>query len=157
MNARFFSALALLIVCASGCVPNDAERLKEEDDIREAVFSYQFLHNASGRQQNAKVYFLSLHEGGKDPSDEFMKRFAGHTPEVKKVSQCTEDDDIRDMQTGAPGIVFRVTGIRWITAQRVEVFGGYFEGYLSSSGNTYYVEKKDGKWIVVQDNGRWIS
>jgi hypothetical protein len=65
MNARFFSALALLIVCASGCVPNDAERLKEEDDIREAVFSYQFLHNASGRQQNAKFTSCPSTRAGK--------------------------------------------------------------------------------------------
>ncbi len=49
-----------------------------EDDIREAVFRYQFAHNASAQQQGAKVYFLSLAED-KDPSDRFMLRFKDHT------------------------------------------------------------------------------
>ena len=33
-----------------------------------------------------------------------------------------------------------------------EVAGGYYEGNLSASGNTYYVVRKDGKRVV--DSGR---
>jgi hypothetical protein len=131
------------------------ERNKQEEDIAEAVFRYQFLHNASGRQQNAKVYFLSLRY--RNPSDKFMQRFAGNTPVVDRVSDCTEDDDIRDIHTEAPGILFRITTIKWITPSRVEVSGGYDEGRLSSSGNTYYIEKRNGKWVVVRDEMHWIS
>lgn len=57
---------------------------QEKLDICEAVFRYQFEHNASGAQQKAKAYFLKIHN--KDPSDEFLARFKGHTPPVKKGS-----------------------------------------------------------------------
>jgi hypothetical protein len=32
----------------------------KEDDIREAVFRYQFGHNESGQQQNTNIYFLCV-------------------------------------------------------------------------------------------------
>ena len=136
------------------------ERDKQEDNIKEAVFRYQFVHNASGLQQKAGVYFLSLWgvgEDGKDPSDDFMRRFAGHTPPVKKFSRASFEDGLKDEETGARGLIFRVTVIKWITGSRVEVGGGYYEGQVSSSGNTYYVEKRDGKWVVVRDKMYWIS
>lgn len=40
----------------------------EIDDIREAVFRYQFQHNASAQQQQANAYFISLEEG-EDPAN----------------------------------------------------------------------------------------
>jgi hypothetical protein len=73
------------------------------------------------------------------------------------VSECTEDEDIRDLHSDAPGLLFRVDAIKWITRSQVEVSGGYYEGRLSSSGNTYYVQKRDGKWLVVRDEMHWIS
>ncbi len=135
--------------------PKVPDREKQEEDIAEAVFRYQFLHNASGRQHKAAVYFLSLRD--RNPRKEFMARFAGNTPRVSTVSECTEDDDIRDLDTDEPGILFRITDFKWITPTRVEVSGGYNEGRLSSSGDTYYVEKRDGDWVVVRDEMHWIS
>jgi len=135
--------------------PKIPDREKQEEEIAAAVFRYQFLHNASGRQQNAAVYFLSLRY--RNPSKEFMQPFAGSTPRVSVVSECTEDDDIRDIHTDEPGIIFRITDFKWITSTHVEVSGGYNEGRLSSSGDTYYVEKRDGKWIVVRHEMHWIS
>jgi hypothetical protein len=135
--------------------PKVLEREKQEQDIAEAVFRYQFAHNASGRQQHAAVYFLSLRY--RSPSKEFMQRFASNTPRVSTVSECTEDDDIRDLHTDAHGILFRITDIKWVTPTRVEISGGYNEGRFSASGDTYYIEKRDGKWIVVRHKMHWIS
>jgi hypothetical protein len=135
--------------------PKIADREKQEEDIADAVFRYQFVHNASGRQQRASVYFLSLRH--RNPSKEFMQRFAGNKPRVSTVSECTEDQDVRDLHTDEPGILFSITEIRWITRNQVQVSGGYDEGYLSSSGDTYFVEKRSGKWTVVRDEMHWIS
>lgn len=79
------------------------DRSAIEDDIREAVFRYQFNHNASGLKQNAKVYYLSFGEEGKEPSDAFLERFKGHTPPVKKASE---------FNGGQQGLVFNVTTIQ---------------------------------------------
>jgi len=96
-------------------------RSGDEDDIREAVFRFQFDHNASGLQQNAKVYFLSLGKGDKDPSDEFMERFRGQKPPVKKVSQGTVSvTGVKDKETREQGLIFRVTSIKWISHTEID-------------------------------------
>jgi hypothetical protein len=158
--------LPMLLIFTSGCVSfaTDAARLSQEDNIREAVFRYQFDHNASGQQKRATVYCLSVgekHVGEKhtDPFDEFMKRFADHKPPVRKRSECDVDplNGVIDKRTGKPGLVFRVTSITWISDTEVEVAGGYYEAGLSSSGNTYTVTRQHGKWKVSNDKMEWIS
>ena len=114
-------------------------------EIAEATFRYQFKHNASGQQQKAPAYFLSLF--GKDPDDAFLKRFEGHKPPVKKGSA---------FEVGK-GLLFTVVRMRRASNVMVEVSGGYYEAGLSSSGNTYVVELKDGKWVVTGDTMHWIS
>lgn len=120
---------------------SDAEAL----DIAEATFRYQFQKNASGAQQKAEAYFLSLF--AKDPSPEFLKRFAQHKPPVQKGSEFKVGN----------GLAFRVITIKRVSETKVEVSGGYYEGNLSSSGNSYFVEKKDGKWVVTGERMHWIS
>lgn len=139
------------------------DRDKQEDDIREAVFRSQIAHEDSELGQSKPiVYFLSLwgpDSDGKDPSDDFMKRFAGHTPPVKKYSKSTIDDSqyVIDDETRVRGLIFSVSRITWFGKSKVQVSGGEYAGSLNSSGGTYYLEKKEGKWIVVKYEGRWIS
>jgi len=114
-------------------------------DIAEAVFRYQFKRNASGVQQKAPSYFLLLF--GKDPDTAFLTRFKDNIPPVKKGSEFKVGE----------GLQFRVTAIKRITDSTVEVEAGYFEAGLSSAGNTYIVEKKDGTWIVTRSKQNWIS
>ena len=140
--------------------PAEAEnpaRLAATDDIREAVFRYQFEHNASGLQKKAACYFLEIDR--KDPAAEFLKRFEGHTPPVKPASACVRSaaEGVKDKETGGRGLVFRQATIRWINDNEVEVEGGYYEGGLSASGNTYKAGRKDGKWVVASDKMHWIS
>jgi hypothetical protein len=136
--------------------PNPELTPADEDDIREAVFRYEFAHNASGQQQNAKLYFLSV-DKDKDPSDAFISRFKDHKPPVKKRSRATGEFEVIDKETGERGLIFRATTIKQLSEDKVEVDGGYYEAGLSSSGNTYAVERKDHKWVVTKDEMRWIS
>jgi hypothetical protein len=136
---------------------DEALRARVEDDIREAVFGYQFEHNASGAQQTADVYCLSI--DGKDPTDAFMERFEDNWPRVKKVSRCTADTKagVEDNGPGERGLIFGVGEVRWVSDTEAEVEGGYYEGALSASGNTYHVVKEDCHWVVTRDVMRWIS
>ena len=119
--------------------------------------------NASGQQQRTGAYFLEVTDlkSGKqiDPSPAFLKRFAGHKPRVAAVSQCSASADkgVRDKKTGEQGLIFSVDDIYWISETQVRVGGGYYEAGLSASGNTYTLEKKNGKWVVVKDVMNWIS
>src|SRR6478672_10738138 len=63
---------------------------QQQNDIREAVFRYQFGHNASIQGNSAGVYCISV-ENKPDPPDSCMKRFAGFKPPVHKASDCSTD------------------------------------------------------------------
>jgi hypothetical protein len=151
--------LFLLFAFTSLGVADEKARQGQDDDIREAVFRYQFDHNASGQQKTAKVYFLGVGEKATDPSDDFMKRFANHKPPVRKASAShfVRGKGLLDKKTGERGLAFRNTLIKWISDTEVEVSGGYYEAELSSSGNTYTVQKENGKWKVTKSKMNWIS
>ena len=154
------SLLLLFVFAAVGHSADDA-RKSQEDDIREAVFRWQFEHNASEQQQNAKVYFLEIGEKGGDPSNDLIKRFAGNNPAVRKRSECSVDMRRRvgvlDKKTGEKGFILQVRRIEWKSDTGVDVKGGYYEHGLSSSGNTYTLIKEKGKWKVTNDKMNGIS
>ena len=108
---KTFAYLFLLFGFASLGLAAEKARESQTDDIREAVFRWQFDHNASGQQTNSQVYFLEVGEKGGDPTDEFMKRFANHKPPVRKVSACSANagKGVLDMKTGEKGLIFRIT------------------------------------------------
>ena len=161
--------LAFLLTGCSGSgtdVVGEFNSLNKEDAVREVVFRYQFLHNESGQQQSAGIYFISvlLHSDTADiwnngnPGTGLLARFFNNKPPVKPYSQCIiSADGVKDRISGERGLLFRIGEIRWVDSTHAEADGGYFEAGLSASGNTYYLEKNSGQWIVVGDVMHWIS
>jgi hypothetical protein len=117
----------------------------EDDDICEAVFRYQFEHNVSVAQQNAKAYFLEIYRN--DPSNEFIARFIGNSPLVKKGSEFSL----------GKGVKFRIDSIKRIDKNMAEVEGGYYEGGKSADANIYTVIREKNGWVVEKVEGLWIS
>jgi hypothetical protein len=134
--------LALLAACASSAPPptgSGPNRLAAETDIAEAVFRYQFDHNASAIRQGADHYCLSL-PGQRSVDPDFLQRFQGNHPPVLGADQC-------ERGTGHD-LFFRVQRLDWRSDTEVWVSGGYWEGNLSSSKESYRVRFKNGKWVV---------
>ena len=135
--------LALLLAttaCASaGPVPSSEAQSAATSDIVEAVFRYQFRHNASSLQERADRYCLSL-PGEQSPDAAFLQRFDGNTPQVVGVDECR--------RKSGKNLLFRIQKLDWRSDDEVWVSGGYWEGNLSSSGESYRVRRKDGKWVV---------
>jgi hypothetical protein len=120
----------------------------ETDDIREAVFRWQFDHNPLRQQPNApEVYFLRTEKHFELP-DEFMKRFADNQPPVRTMSR--RDAASRDRRTGEHGVMFWITSIKWESDTEVDV-GSRCGWNGGASGNTYIVKKENGKWRVTND------
>jgi len=149
----------LLFLLSSFRFAVDATATRQELDIYEAVFRWQFVHNASALQQRAQLYFIAVGENDTDASDELLQRFAGHSPPVRKLSDShrVQGQGIRDKKTGAKGVAFRATIMQWLSDTTVIVRGGYEEGELSASGNTYTVMKEHGQWHVTKDILDFIS
>ncbi len=138
-------SVAALLGCASPGTADGVDPAKRDLDVCEAVFRYQFEHNASGVQQDAAAYFLTIR--GEDPSPEFLARFAGHRPPVRPGSE---------FEVGK-GLRFRVEGIEWRGDGSARVTGGYYEAGLSSSGNVYTVEPAGDGFEVTANEMKWIS
>lgn len=110
------------------------EEQEELFAICEAVFRYQFEHNALAAQQNAAAYFLSIDQ--RDPPTEFMNRFGGHSPPVKPRSEFHE----------RKGLLFRIETLVWLDKASIEV-GGVTIGV---SRNTYVLRRRNGTWKVIK-------
>ncbi|MCW5555100.1 MAG: hypothetical protein KIS67_23415 [Verrucomicrobiae bacterium] len=151
-------ALSLLALLSTSCVsPRHDERAKVESDIREAVFRYQFQHDGSALLNNAVAYYIAIK--GRDPTDEFIQRFAGHIPPMKKASLCIIDarEGVRDVKTDQRGLRFDVGSVKWIGDTQAEVSGGFYKHGLSASGNTYDLTQQNGIWCVTRIKLLWMS
>ena len=145
--------LMMLMSCAADPAPvahqtTSPARAAAEDDIAEAVFRYEFDHNASSIQKRAEKYCLSL-PGEKMPSAEFLQRFGGNQPPVAAADQC-------ERKSGR-NLFFRVLKLDWRKDNEVWVRGGYWEGNLSSSIELFRVVNEQGKWVVKGSRMEAIS
>lgn len=165
----------ILFVCVFLVIKlSPSENRPETLDLFEAFFRYKFGNNYSqGKNTDAYYYYLEI--AGKDPSPEFMVRFDGHSPPVKKGSEFVEPELIKIVDVESPdaepmdlevdvenGILFQIhsckwVGLGWITRNSVEIYGGYYEGWLSASRNSYIWVRKKGKWTLKSKGKGWMA
>lgn len=139
--------------CAHSPAPASSQgssptRAADEQDIAEAVFRYQFDHNASGLQNKAARYCLSL-PGDRSPGEAFLQRFAGNQPPVASADECE--------RVGGKNLYFRVQKYDWRKENEVWIRGGYSEGRLSSSVEAFRVVRRNGRWVVTGARTEAIS
>jgi hypothetical protein len=122
-----------------GSIAIPTDRTAAEADVAEAVFRYQFDHNASVLQKRAERYCLSL-PGERMPSTEFLERFAGDGKPVLAADRCE--------RSSGKSLFFSLKKFDWHGEREVWVRGGYWEGNLSSSIELFRVVNDKGKWVV---------
>jgi len=169
LRLPFTVSCLLMVACASRQAPAPVNasgpvastscdvECQRETDVLEAVFRHQFERNEAGLGKDAAAYFLEVCE--RDPSPPLLERFASHQPPVKARSQADVSayEGVTDRASGKKGLLFRVTSVQWLAPDRAQVKGGYFEGGLSASGNTYVVGLSEGRWQVLEQTRDWIS
>jgi hypothetical protein len=142
----------LLAAIAAAALPaqknnGDSARPSEDDDVREAVFRYQFRNTGI----NLAYHFIAVDD--KSPSDAFVKRFKDDDPPVRPISESRiEKKPIRTVvskKDGQNGIIFRVGHIKWVSDAKADV-NGNFECGDNCTGVTgvYHAVKQDGHWTV---------
>ena len=153
------SCLAIAILSSCGDLPDEAPD-PEVLDLFEVFFRYKFENNASAQKQDAEAYFLEIE--GEDPSPEFLARFKGHSPPVKKGSEFVMGGSIvieGEAPTEGNGLLFRIDSYRRVGLFRncVKISGGYSEGDLSASWAAYIWIRRKGKWELEFIGDRAIA
>jgi hypothetical protein len=135
-----------------------------DSQLAEATFRYQFTHNASGQQSSTSAFCIgyganpSRNGDPFDPPKSFLARLSDIHPPVLPYSFCSSTNaGVIANETREPALIFTISSVKCADNSHCEVEGGYYEAPLSSSGNTYSLERKDGKWVVVKDTMHWIS
>jgi hypothetical protein len=151
-------ALGLILWTLSFAWGDPPSRVKAEDDIREATFLYQFQHLTTQQVANAKFHCLVYGDKEAGPSDQFLKRFAGHQPPIKNAALVYGSGDGYFTKGSHDRVLlFRVTHIKWVTDSEVEVGGGCLDGSSTDSPHIYSLRKEKDKWVVTKDVKRQDS
>ena len=153
------SCLAITILSSCGDLQDETPD-PEILDLLETFFRYKFENNASAQKQDAEAYFLEIE--GEDPSPEFLARFTGHSPPVKKGSEFVMGGSIvidGEAPTEGNGLLFRIDSYKWIGlfGNCVKISGGYSEGNLSASWASYIWIRRKGKWELAFIGDRAIA
>ena len=137
-------------------------RNQMEDWIREGEKSEAAAKSDSDRRianrLNFRVFFVAII--GKDPSDDFVKRFDDIPRTIKKISseEPAKGPHIPvDKSTHRTGIIFSVDAIRWHGSDLADVDGGYYCGGLCAAGITFIVQRENGEWVIKGSHMNWIS
>jgi hypothetical protein len=147
--------LSTNVVLAQTRIPQaPSERTRQENDIREAIFRY--------RMSESKFESIFLAVDGRDPNDNFMKRFTKSTVPVKKASQAGVGKKrwpgyLIDPATDERAIQFSVGSIKWVSDTQVEVRGGMYCGSLCADAGIYRVTKRSDRWEVEKYDMQMIS
>lgn len=154
--------LALTLSAACGTRGSNESELpplsaSEELDVLEAVVRHQVARDTGRSKPERFLLSISLgEEHWKDPPVELLARFQGHVPPVEPVSVAGGEPQVGvhgDPRT--PGVVLRLTAIRRLGEDSVEVDGDYFSTDRATS-DRYRLERRVGRWKVVNDGIRGI-
>jgi hypothetical protein len=154
-------AVVGLLLSANSCGPNYSDSVTKEQ-IREAVFRYQFSRAELPSQHRAASYCLEV-EDEQDPSEALIRRFAAHTPPVKKRSECeivqTANDPgfVKDRATSQRAILLRIYSVTLKVWKEAEVKAGYYQDGLAGSTHLYFLQNQNGKWVVVREEMLSVS
>ena len=144
---RIISLLLLYGLAAlPGIAQKPADSNSQDDDIREAVFRYQF----KAINLQAGSYFLAI--DNKNPSDALLGRFRDNLPVVKGVSDSRVLKKpvvtIVDKKNEQQGVIFHADRIT-LAGDKADVEGGYECGDLCDVVHgTYHLVKEAGAWVV---------
>jgi hypothetical protein len=125
-----------------------ATRAAQEEDIREALFRYQF----SAEPLVFEYHFISIE--GKSPSKTFLERFNEDTPEVAPISDAEKTKKPIRMIVGKKdqkqGVIFDQGAIKWISDTKVDIDGHSECGdTCDERAGTYHLSKQGDRWVVT--------
>lgn len=167
MQRHFFVltlALALALPFVLLLFAGKAGTPEEELSAREAVYRYQLRHDPPAIKvdtfcleiMRASDTFASSRS---DPPQEMIERLDDGRRKLRKGSDCDYrgGQGVVEKGTNQPALVLRTGEVSWKSGTRVAITGGFYYASEAASGNVYHLEKRDGKWLLINDHPIWIS
>lgn len=152
--------LALTLPFALLLFSGKAGTPEEEFTAREAVFRYQLTHNEFMLNDGVDIVCVEITNAsgafassGSDPPRGMIARLNDGRHKVRQGSDCDYNGGNGVVEKGSNNraFVLRTGEISWKSRTRVAVTGGYYYASEGGSRNVYHLEKRDGKWLVVED------
>jgi hypothetical protein len=149
MKTILISVLMAAFVAAPALQKSAGEpsRSDQEDNIREAVFRYQF------KSFDLLVAYHFISVNGKNPSAAMLQRFHGEQPPVLPVSEAEKIKKpmklIQNRNDYKQGVLFNQGQVKWISDTKVDVDGGFECGDICDEGSgVYHTTRQENKWVV---------
>jgi len=149
IKGLLISVLIAAAVAAPALQKNSGEpsRSAQEEDIREAVYRYQF------KDFGLIVAYHFIAVNGKNPPASVLQRLHGEQPPVLPVSDAERIKkpmrQIQNRNDFKQGVLFNQGQIKWISDTKVDVEGGFECGDIcDEASGVFHVSKSEGKWVV---------
>jgi|CZKC01.1.fsa_nt_gi hypothetical protein len=149
MKAILICVLMAGFVAAPASQKNAGEspRSEQEDNIREAVFRYQFKNF----ELLVAYRFISVY--GKNPSAAMLQRFHGEQPPVLSVSESEKIKKpmklIQNRNDYKQGALFNQGQIKWISDTKADIDGNFECGDIcDEASGVYHASRQENKWVV---------
>ena len=148
--------LAPAALAAKAVPATAATRTAQEDNIRIAVFTFQFTQAYSGRPANCPYYFLCggfVHKHPYNPRKTVLDHFAGFKPPVYGITEASHYSN--------PAVGCKIDLVKWISPTEVHVNAEMFpvDGAQIdfATGYNYTLILKNGGWTVTKHKMVWIQ
>jgi hypothetical protein len=139
--------MAALVAAPSLQKGGEPSRADQEDNLREAVFHYQF----KSFELLVAYHFISVN--GKNPSAAMLQRFHGEQPPVLPVSEAEKVKKpmklVQNRNDYKQGVLFNQGQIKWISDTKADVDGSFECGDICDEATgVYHASRQDNKWVV---------
>jgi hypothetical protein len=166
LTMRSYFAITLALLLALPPLLLIAGKAGTPEDLlaaREAVVRYQLTSSefalADGVDTFCVEFIDTAAETRSDPPQELIQRLNDGRHKVRKGSDCDYNGGYGVVVKGSnsPGLALWVEGVTWKTDTSMVITGRYIRGAENGSGHVYQLEKRGGKWLVIEERLTWVS
>lgn len=154
-SSLFVLMLLMLVVPAYVSAQNSAQKEQFDPEILESVFRYQIKQCAENT--SLAVFLLSVH--GKDPSDEFMKRFDGESVTIKKrsvLAKSEKTNEFIDKESGKSAALLSFDKLKLLEEGTAQVEGSCGYADWAARGYKYSLVREKDRWVVKHADSTWV-
>lgn len=149
------AAIGFLLSCCAGA---DAGTATDTLLVQEAVIRYQMSERESWKDE-VEVFCIKVKgdTGKEDTAARLVERLADGRHKIRKASACATDKYGRAIakRSRRPALFLELGKITWQSNTHASVESESYQASRDAASASYRVEKRNGKWVVVEEKIKW--